>query len=309
MGVAYLLLLFCILTAPLSIVAQNKGLDETLLAWIVIVLGGIFTIKSLWNALSGERVIECEIQLGKVLPEELERLKFVVISDVHVSGLIGHRRTRALAAKVNKLKPDVIFAVGDFVDGSVNQLRNEIAPLKELQATYGVYYVTGNHEYYCNPNKWRQHFAQEFCWHVLENTCQQIQIGKHKINILGIEDRSWLRSVGKRKRFDSRLQTAVTAVTSQAELNILVAHQPKDAPQMLKYPWIDVQISGHTHGGQVWPLHVFVYRDQKYNKGIYNIQGSTSGQKIYVSQGAGYWGPPVRLGTSCEISLLTFKGK
>lgn len=309
MGIAYLFLLLCIITAPLSLLLQARGWREDWLAWAVVIAGLLFTILAMRQAFKGETVIETVIPVRKKIHARIEDLRVVVISDVHVAGLIGYRRMRRLAKKVNELNPDLIFVTGDMVDGSVRQLSKEIEPLVEMKAKHGIYYVTGNHEYYCNPRKWKNFFKSRFNWTVLENSKVSLNIDGVKLNILGIEDRSWLRSVGHRRKFDSRLKSASEGLNEQQmaeSLNILLAHQPKDARLLKGFPDIDLQVSGHTHAGQVWPLQIFVHKDQTYNKGLYPIRGSEN-QQIYVTQGTGFWGPPVRLGTTCEISLLRFK--
>jgi predicted MPP superfamily phosphohydrolase len=250
------------------------------------------------------------IPVQKDLPPELEKLSAVVLSDVHVAGLVGARRMKRLTRRVNSLMPDFIFVTGDLVDGSVRQLRNDVLPLRELKARCGIFYVTGNHEFYSHPKQWREFCQNELGWNVLSNDAKAVNVDGHRVNIIGIEDRSWLRQNNGLIRKDTRLDEAVQRVQSAdvgSALNILLAHQPKDAVRVEQYPWIDVQISGHTHGGQFWPLHFFVYRDQTYNTGLYTIKNTKT--KLYVSEGTGFWGPPMRLGTHCEISVLRFVGR
>jgi hypothetical protein len=127
------------------------------------------------------------------------------------------------------------------------------------------------------------------------------------VNVFGIEDRSSLHARHGVRRQDPRLKEAAATKTEQERmgaLNILLAHQPKDARLVRSFPWFDLQISGHTHGGQLWPLKIFVVSDQRYNTGLYALE---TGTQLYVNQGTGFWGPPMRLGTRCEISLLTFQ--
>lgn len=311
MGTAYVFLLLCLLTSPVSLALRALEMPEEQLAWGVLSGGALLTIWALFAALRSETVRECSIPIRAELPLALEGLRVVVVSDIHVSGLIGRRRMRRLARAVNALKPDLIFATGDLVDGTVRQLRHEIAPLSELHATHGVFYVTGNHEYYCNPQKWRQHFAEEFGWTVLSNENCSLDFQGARINLVGLEDRSWLsQNRASLGGADIRMELATRALdlsSTPNALNLLLAHQPKDTRLLPHVPWIDLQISGHTHGGQVWPLYLFVHSDQKYNKGLYQVEGGPKGQMIYVNQGTGFWGPPIRLGTHCEISLLTFK--
>ncbi|RDB35679.1 MAG: hypothetical protein DCC88_08960 [Spirobacillus cienkowskii] len=309
MGTAFLFIIVCFITSPINIYLQFYGKDTVTLCYFVIISGLLLTLFSVYLALKKPKIIKTEIKVKKNLPAEIKNLQCVILSDIHVSGLIGKKRVKKLTETVNKLEPDLIFLTGDLMDGSVHQLHKEIAPLKELKAKYGVFYITGNHEYYSGPLKWKNHFANVFHWKVLSNTCHTININNFSINILGIEDRHWLSYEKIPKRYDNRLSQAVqhlehSGSNKKEALNILLAHQPKDSRLLEDYPFIDLQFSGHTHGGQIWPLQFIVKKDQKYVKGLYQINEN---QQIYVSQGTGFWGPPMRLGTHCEISHITFK--
>lgn len=310
MGFAYLLMLVCTLTLPLSVGLKVLGHPESQLAIFVWGITSVLAWRAIGKILRPEKLRYQVIPVNKELPAGLENLSAVVLSDVHVAGLVGARRMKRLAKTVNSLKPDLVFVTGDLVDGSVRQLRNDVLPLKDIHARFGTYYVTGNHEFYSNPKKWREFCAGELGWKVLSNASAGIDIDGHRINIIGIEDRSWLRQANGLARKDTRLEDAVQNIRDESNrdraLNILLAHQPKDASSVEKFPWIDVQISGHTHGGQFWPLHFFVYRDQTYNTGLYTIKNTRT--RLYVSEGTGFWGPPMRLGTNCEISVLRFVG-
>jgi uncharacterized protein len=307
MGTAYLFLLLCVLTSPLSLLFHFLGYEETWLARGILCGGGVLTSFAIWRALSGETTVRCTIPVREDLPADVEKLTIVVVSDIHVAGLIGRRRMRKLARKVNALAPDAVFVTGDLVDGSVRQLRKDVLPLGAIKAARGVYYVTGNHEYYCNAPRWRTFCSEELGWTVLSNANASFQHGDARINLFGIEDRSSLHARHGVKKQDTRIKDAVAGVSPQERsegLNVLLAHQPKDTRLLRFAPWMDVQVSGHTHGGQLWPLKLFVISDQRYNTGLYALDGGT---QLYVNQGTGFWGPPMRLGTQCEISVLTFK--
>jgi len=309
MGVAFLFSIVCLITSPFNMYLKANHYNTAPLSYFVIITGSILTVYSMYLALKKPIIIKTEIKIKSNLPKVISKLRFVVLSDIHVSGLIGRKKMKYLAETVNQLKPDIIFITGDLMDGSVNQLKKEIAPLETLFAEYGIYYITGNHEYYSGPKNWKKHFAEKFRWKVISNSSYTIKIEDLIINILGIEDRHWLSYEKIPRKFDKRLHQAVHHLeqgNSEKEnaLNVLLAHQPKDTRLMVQFPFIDLQISGHTHGGQVWPLQYIVKKDQKYVKGLYQLNEK---QQIYVNQGTGFWGPPMRLGTNCEITLLTFK--
>jgi predicted MPP superfamily phosphohydrolase len=310
-GVGYVFLMLSFVTLPihalLYFLLPKPGIEN--LALGVLCVGGALSLWALFTVLRGEKVIETVIPLKRRLNNNVENLKIAVISDVHISGLIGKRRASRLAKKVNSLGVDIIFVTGDLVDGSVKQLRNDVQPLGQLNAPLGVHFVTGNHDYYSNATEWKAFVSEELGWNVLSNSSQILEFGELKLNLMGIEDRTWLTVTRSSRKEDPRLILATQDLRvehTDTGLNILLAHQPKDAHLVKNFPWIDLQVSGHTHSGQLWPLHVFVYKDQTYNKGLYQIKETTNSQ-IYVNQGTGFWGPPLRLGTTCEISLLKFK--
>jgi uncharacterized protein len=306
MGTAYIFLLFAILTSPVSLAFHVFDVSETWLALGLLVVSSVLVIWSLFKTLRPETIVAKDIPVRGDLPEQLSNMRCVVLSDVHVAGLVGRRRMTRLARRVNELKPDIVFVTGDLVDGTVAQLKNEVKPLGNIKPPLGVYYVTGNHEYYCNPSKWKAYCAEVLGWNVLSNSNAQIQYQGVDVNILGIEDRSSLHSKNGKRLPDVRIENAkkgVSEARQRSALNILLAHQPKDTRVLKKAPFVDVQISGHTHGGQFWPLKLLVLSDQKYNKGLYTLP---NGARLYVTEGTGFWGPPMRLGTSCEISLLRF---
>ncbi len=286
---------------------------ETQTAAAIWGLGSVLSGVSFLLA-SKEEVFEVDLPLirdqhrvepGTTPAADAQGLRAVVLSDVHVTGLVGHRRLTRIVERVNALQPDLIFITGDLVDGSVKQLAGDVAALGGLKSRAGVYFVTGNHEYYSGAQSWKKHITDSLGWTVLENSSQSLELSGVRLSILGIEDRQSLVALNGRRRPDTRLDDAVATVSpeglSSDRLNVLLAHQPKDARRLVEQPQVDLQISGHTHSGQIWPFSWFVMRDQGFLRGLYDIGVN---QKLYVTQGTTYWGPPFRLGTSCEISLL-----
>jgi predicted MPP superfamily phosphohydrolase len=310
MGSAFIFIIVCLMTSPLNLLFKQIQFGEIYLCYFVFIVGSFLSIYSVYLALKTPKVIETKIKITKALPQELNTLKIVVLSDIHVSGLIGKRRMQKIQQIVNSLHADIILITGDLMDGSLKQLKKEIEPLRQLKSKSHVFYITGNHEYYSGSQNWKQHFSKNFFWKVLSNDSHSVKINNLCINILGIEDRTWLNYKKIPRKLDQRIHSAVThlknsGTETQKALNILLAHQPKDAKNLHQFPLIDLQVSGHTHGGQIWPLEYIVKKDQKFVKGLYQINEH---QQLYVNQGTGFWGPPMRLGTTCEISLLTFQG-
>jgi predicted MPP superfamily phosphohydrolase len=316
MGYALFLLFACVpvlgvswlLSFPISEAQTSAG---------ILAVGTALSVVS-YRIAAREQVVEVDIPV--ILPamvsaqspvavvepsDPAPHLRVVVISDVHVSGLVRSVRLARIAAQVNALAPDLIFVTGDLVDGSVRQLANEVRALEALSAPGGIYYVTGNHEYFSGAKQWKQWIGSNLGWTVLENSAVHVTHKGVALNILGIEDRHSLAGRAGMRKADRRMATAAAAAHESygdgSAVNILLAHQPKDARALKDHPQIHLQVSGHTHSGQIWPFSLLVRKDQQYLQGLYALNG---GQQLYVSQGTTFWGPPFRLGTHCEISLL-----
>jgi hypothetical protein len=193
------------------------------------------------------------------------------------------------------LEPDVIVITGDLVDGSVEQLREHTAPLGDLKARYGVYFVTGNHEYYSGADEWSAELAR-LGIRVLDNERVSIGEGEHAFDLAGITDFQ-----GERFGAAPNLQKALEGRDASREL-VLLAHQPKAIHEAAKLG-VGLQLSGHTHGGQLWPWKWIVGLTQPIVKGL----GHFGDAIVYVSCGTGYWGPPMRLGAPAEITELVLE--
>jgi hypothetical protein len=196
--------------------------------------------------------------------------------------------------KVNALEADAIVITGDLVDGPLSALREHVAPLADLRAKHGVYFVTGNHEYYAGADEWIAEL-RSLGIHVLRNERVSLGDGEHSFDLAGVDD--WTAA-----RFGSghgpNLDKALEGRDASREL-VLLAHQPKQIREAAE-KGVGLQISGHTHGGQIFPWHALVKLDQPYLAGL-SKHGDT---QIYVSRGTGYWGPPIRVGAPSEITLL-----
>lgn len=312
MGIGFIGLLLCIITEPVDILLKYMDINRIYLWYFLITSTVVISLYSIFNALRDPTIFRITLPVKKDFPKEIEKLRLAVISDVHVSGLIGKKRVEKITNMVNNLAPDIICITGDLMDGGVHQLHTQIEPFKNLKAKRMIVYITGNHEFYSGPHHWKEFFKDEFQWKVLSNSSQIIPFENYFINILGIEDRHWLKYKQIPKNEDNRLEKSVAHLHDHQKdheqkfsYNILLAHQPKDWKHFILFPWIDLQISGHTHGGgQLWPLQYIVKRDQKYYAGLYHLPETN--QHVYVNRGTGFWGPPMRLGTTSEITLMTF---
>jgi len=229
------------------------------------------------------------------LPAGMEGLTIAQLTDIHVGPTIGREFIEQMVARTNALAPDVIVITGDLVDGSVDELREHVAPLGTLKAPLGVYFVTGNHEYYSGVEPWLAELRR-LGIRVLRNERVELRRGDDVIDLAGVDD--WTsRQFGRGHGHD--LPRALDGRDASREL-VLLAHQPKSILEAAKLG-VGLQLSGHTHGGQIFPWNYFVRLQQPYVAGLHRHEESW----IYVSRGTGYWGPPMRVGIPAEIAHLT----
>lgn len=280
---------------PQKRIFLTEGTSRALFAGVsVSVFGG------LGQALAGPQVKPVQISL-KQLPDSFHGLKIVQLSDVHIGPLLRKNFLDDVVAKVNSLKPDLIFITGDLVDGTVDQLREHIAPLAQLQASHGVFFCTGNHEYYSGAEEWIAHL-RTLNVKTLENANEVItrkhETGElHKILVAGVYDHKATQILAHHQ------PDPVKAATTSEEVavKLLLAHNPHSAPANAQAGF-DVIFSGHTHAGQFYPFTWIAGLVYKHFEGLSFVTEST---QIYVNRGTGYWGPPNRLGKSSEITEIT----
>lgn len=297
MGIFSSLAIFALLRAFMLALASLLGWESpgvaqgsavTVVAAVVAV-----TLFGLLNARRTARVVERDIALQN-LPPALEGFNIVQLSDIHVGPTIKQGYIEAIVKRVNQLSPDLIVITGDLVDGSVADLTDDIAPLAQLRAGHGVYVVTGNHEYYSGADSWIAEF-ERLGMAVLLNRHVLVERAGARLVLAGIADYSAeLFRPGHRSDPVAALAGAPSDVP-----RILLAHQPRSAKAAMA-AGCDLQLSGHTHGGQFWPWMHFVRWQQPWVAGLQRIDE----MQIYISRGTGYWGPPLRFGAPSEISRI-----
>jgi len=232
------------------------------------------------------------------LDPQLDGLRIVTFSDGHLSATYGGRRFERLVDLVNQQRPDVVAIVGDLVDGDLSELREEVAPLADLVSRQGVYFVTGNHEYFVDTRAWLRHLPT-LGVDVLRNERVPIGRGTASFDLAGIDDRTAARSglPGHGADLDAALDGRDDATPV-----VLLAHQPVQVEQA-RAARVDLQLSGHTHGGQLWPFDYAIRLDQPAVAGL-SRHGDT---QLYVTSGAGYWGPPMRIGARPEVTVVELR--
>lgn len=232
------------------------------------------------------------------LPDDLDGLTIAQISDLHVGPTIQKPFIESVVKKVNELNADIVVFTGDLVDGSVDALHKHVEPLKNLTSRYGKYFITGNHEYYSGAIEWVEEASSRLDFTTLINENKELIIGNSRLMLAGVTD--W--SGGQ--FFKSHKSDPYKAAKADyiPDLKILLAHQPKSIKDASKAGF-DIQLSGHTHGGQYFPYTFLVTLDQPYTKGLHKYKDTW----IYINKGTGYWGPPLRIGVPSEITLVTIK--
>jgi predicted MPP superfamily phosphohydrolase len=229
------------------------------------------------------------------LGSELQGVRLAQISDIHIGGILDGKFLARLVAQVNALQPDIVAVTGDLVDGSVQKLREQVRPLGELKAPLGVYFVTGNHEYYSGVEEW---IAELACLGltVLHNEHRVLTRGESRLVLGGVTD---FNGGHFHPRHVSRPDLAFQGAPEGAP-RVLLAHQPRSARDAAA-AGAHLQLSGHTHGGQIFPFHFFVRLQQPTVSGLKKLHGI----QVYTHRGSGFWGPPMRLGAPPEIAELT----
>lgn len=228
----------------------------------------------------------------------VDGLRIAVITDTHYGPLDRTKWSEKLVAEVNRLQADVVCHAGDLADGSVAKRRKQVDPLGGVQAGLGRFYITGNHEYFGEAQAWLDHMAS-LGWDTLHNRSTLVERGGDRILFAGIDDPTGAASGLPGHGPD--LPAALAGADPDVPV-VLLAHQPKQVDEA-REAGIDLQISGHTHGGQIWPFHLLVRLDQPTLSGL-TRHGPT---QLYNSRGSGFWGPPFRVFAPNEISLLTLR--
>ncbi len=263
-------------------------------ALVVPLAALLVTLLGFWNARRTARVVRVDVPVT-ALPAALDGFTVAQITDIHVGPTIKQHYLQAIVRRVNALEADMVAITGDLVDGKVHELADHVAPLAQLRSRHGSFFVTGNHEYYSGAHAWVDELRR-LGVQVLMNEHVVLQQNQAAVVVGGVAD-------FHADRFDpshrSDPHAAIAGAPLDAGVRLLLAHQPRSAFEAAKAGF-DVQLSGHTHGGQFWPWNLFVPLQQPFTAGLRKLQDLW----VYTSRGTGYWGPPKRFGAPSEITLL-----
>ena len=301
MGLAFYLLVGLFFLDVMLLLAgvvtgQSFGLGVTRGRALVVVAFALGALAlGMRSALSPPRRTSIEIRLSR-WPEALNGFRIVQISDIHIGLMLDAGFARSIVDHVNDLKPDLIAVTGDLVDGPVKHLVDDVAPFADLRAPHGVFFVTGNHDYYSGADPWLEHIRTSLGMRPLRNERVPIEKNGAHFDLAGVDDhRGNLFGPGH----GEDVPKAMAGRDPEVPV-VLLAHDPSTFPAAVEAD-VDLQLSGHTHGGQIWPFNLLVRAAVGFVAGHYRRGDS----QLLVSNGTGYWGPPMRVGAPAEILDIT----
>ena len=287
----YLLVLFCLRkkkTERFRIIGNRVNLALLAFAAVLATVG-------MAGGTGVPRVKEETISVNH-LPDGADGLTVAVLADLHVDGITRADRIRKIVERTNALNPDIVIIAGDFVDGTVPVHGDDLRPLADLKARYGVFGVPGNHEYYSGYEEWME-FLPTLGIRMLHN--EHVQTGGGAVVLAGVTDP--VAGIMGKEVPDIR---KALAGAPEKGVRILAAHQPRLAPEAAEHG-VDLQVSGHTHGGMIAGIDRLVAR---FNEGFVSGLYTVGGMKLYVATGAGIWnGFPIRIGVPSEIVLIRLR--
>ncbi|MES2282450.1 MAG: metallophosphoesterase [Pseudomonadota bacterium] len=294
------------LQLPLQALSRVSAEAVPALALLVTVLGFL-------NARRTPAVVRVDVPIHR-LPSALHGFTVAQLSDIHIGPTIKRAWLQRIVSRVNDLGADMVAVTGDLVDGRVADLAGHIAPLADLKSRHGTYVVTGNHEYYSGAHAWVAELRR-IGLTVLMNEHVVLHHGKSAdtaraphgdpqddsqimapLVLAGVTDYS-AHHFDESHRSDPK--AALDGAPQTAPVRLLLAHQPRSAAAAAEAGF-DLQLSGHTHGGQFYPWNLFVQFQQPFSHGLHRLKDLW----VYTSRGTGYWGPPKRFGAPSEISLI-----
>ncbi|MFJ3089819.1 metallophosphoesterase [Streptomyces sp. NPDC086838] len=292
-------LLGVLLRLALTVAGAGDGQDRArIVTWSVLAVAAVLLAWGYTEARRVPRVRRLDVELPR-LGAGLDGTRVALITDTHYGPLDRVRWSERVCAEVDALEADLVCHTGDIADGTADRRRAQAAPLGTVRATHARVYVTGNHEYYSEAQGWVD-LMDELGWQPLRNRHVLVERGGDSLVVAGVDDVTAESSglAGHRAHLAGALDGA------DPELPVLLlAHQPKFIDRAVE-GGVDLQLSGHTHGGQIWPFHYLVRLDQPAVAGL-----SRHGERtqLYTSRGTGFWGPPFRVFAPSEITLLVLR--
>jgi uncharacterized protein len=268
---------------------------------VAVAIAGVSIVLTIWGyaeAMRVPRVRRVDVTIPR-LGAGLDGVRVVLLTDTHYGPINRTRWSARVVAAVNELDADIVCHTGDIADGGVAERREQAAPLGDVRARLARTYVTGNHEYFGQAQEWLDHM-RDLGWESLHNRHIVVTRDGSPLVVAGVDDATAASSGRPGHRAD---HTAALAGTDPELPVLLLAHQPKQVDAAVAHG-VDLQLSGHTHGGQIWPFHFLVRLDQPTVQGLTRHGDRT---QLYTSRGTGFWGPPLRIFAPSEITVLTLR--
>ena len=239
---------------------------------------------------------EVEIEVDGLHPD-LDGFRIVQVSDMHIGPTLKRAFVETVVDVVNSANADIVVVTGDLVDGLPADLRGDLEPMQTIRSKHGVFYVTGNHEYYWDAHGWQRE-AKSLGMQTLANSHSLVRAGRARLLVGGVND----LHAGRFFPEDASDPHAAMNGAPAHDFSVLLAHQPRSCYEGARAGW-KLQLSGHTHGGQFYPWNFFVGLAHPFTVGL----GKWEDMWVYVSRGTGYWGPPLRLGIPSEVTAITLR--
>ncbi|KUI26451.1 metallophosphoesterase [Mycobacterium sp. IS-1742] len=302
LGVAWVLFVWSVLGNALRVVLIAVGVEDPVrgraVALTVVAVSVVLLAWGYVEAMRVPRIRKVDVGIAG-LGHGLDGMRVAMITDTHYGPIDRARWSAAVVARVNELGADIVCHVGDIADGVVTQRENQAGPLADVTATSARVYVTGNHEYFSEAQGWLD-YMEGIGWAALHNRHIVVERGGDRLVVAGVDDAT---AAGSGTRGHGADLDAALAGADRALPVLLLAHQPKQVVHAVR-AGVDLQISGHTHGGQMWPFNVLVRLEQPVVQGLSRHGDKT---QLYTSRGTGFWGPPFRVFAPSEITLLTLR--
>jgi predicted MPP superfamily phosphohydrolase len=301
LGAVWVLFAWSIIGNLVSLGLVVAGVTDPLRSRTVAVgVLGVWLGLLVWGFVEARRVPRVR-RVDVTLPrlgDGLDGTRLVLLTDTHYGPIDRSRWSAKVTAVVNSLDPDIVCHTGDIADGTVDRRREQAVHLGDVKARLARAYVTGNHEYFGDAISWLD-YMQELGWEPLHNRHIMVERDGSRLVLAGVDD---ITAVGSDTGHRADHAGALAGADPDLPI-VLLAHQPKQISDAVQHG-IDLQLSGHTHGGQIWPFHLLVRTDQPVLQGLTRHGGRT---QLYTSRGTGFWGPPLRIFAPSEITLLTLR--
>ncbi|MEU0879486.1 metallophosphoesterase [Lentzea sp. NPDC005914] len=303
LGFVWIAFVWTLITDVLRLALAVGGVENPfrsrLIAVVLAVTIVAITAYGVYEAMRVPRIKRKDVTLPRLDPA-FDGLTVAVITDTHYGAIDRAKWSRGMVDAVNKLNADVAVHVGDIADGTADQRVEQATPLGDVNTPHR-FYITGNHEYYSNAQGWID-LMTRLGWKALHNEHVVLERGEARLVFAGIDDITADHSGEPGHTAD--LTSALNG-TQDGDPVVLLAHQPSEIKKAVE-AGVDLQLSGHTHGGQIWPFHYLVRLQQPVVAGLSRHSDRT---QLYTSRGAGFWGPPMRVFAPSEITLLTLKAR